>query len=93
LLENIPRILPEGAAVEIQTGTWPVLPVYDLLARIGHLGEREMYRTFNMGIGMVIVTSADDADRVRAHLDERGEAHYQIGRVVEGARSVSLIKQ
>jgi len=93
LLENIPRILPEGSAVEIQTGAWPVLPVYNLLGRIGHLGEREMYRTFNMGIGMVIVTSGEDAAGVRAHLDERGEAHYQIGRVVEGAQSVSLIKQ
>ncbi len=92
LLENIPRILPEGTAVEINLGAWPVLPVYDLLARTGNVSEREMYRTFNMGIGMVVVTSAEDADRVRAHLDERSEAHYRIGRVVEGSQSVSLVK-
>ncbi|HEX8183111.1 MAG TPA: phosphoribosylformylglycinamidine cyclo-ligase [Blastocatellia bacterium] len=91
LLENIPRILPEGTAVEINAGSWPVLPVYNLLARIGNVPEREMYRTFNMGIGMVVVTSSDDAGRVRGHLSERGEAHYDIGRVVEGAKGVSII--
>ena len=92
LLENIPRILPAGTAVEINLGAWPVLPVYDLLARIGNVAQREMYRTFNMGIGMVVVTSAEDADRVRAHLDERSEAHYLVGRVIEGSQSVSLVK-
>ncbi|HKS39261.1 MAG TPA: phosphoribosylformylglycinamidine cyclo-ligase, partial [Blastocatellia bacterium] len=55
LLENIPRILPAGTAVEINLGSWPVLAVYDLLARIGNVAQREMYRTFNMGIGMVVV--------------------------------------
>ena len=92
LLENIPRILPAGTAVEINLGAWPVLPVYDLLARIGNVARREMYRTFNMGIGMVVVTSAEDAESVRAHLDERSEAHYLVGRVVEGSQSVSLVK-
>lgn len=92
LLENIPRILPEGTAVEIESGAWPVLPVYDLLARIGNVAEREMYRTFNMGVGMVVVVSPEDAESVRAHLDAQGEAHYLIGRVVEGPQSVSLIR-
>jgi phosphoribosylformylglycinamidine cyclo-ligase len=91
LLENIPRVLPEGTAVEINSGSWPVLPVYNLLARIGNVPEREMYRTFNMGIGMVIIVSPGDADRVRLHLAGRGEAHYDIGRVVEGAKGVSII--
>lgn len=92
LLENIPRILPKSAAVEIQLGSWPALPVYDLLARIGNVAEREMYRTFNMGIGMVIVASPEDAVSISAHLNERGEKHYRIGRVVEGAQVVSLVK-
>jgi phosphoribosylformylglycinamidine cyclo-ligase len=91
LLENIPRILPEGSAVEIELGSWPALAVYDLLARIGNVSEREMYRAFNMGIGMVIVSSPEDARLIGAHLDERSEKHYPIGRVVEGARVVSLI--
>ena len=92
LLENIPRILPEGTAAEITAGSWPVLPVFTLLARIGNVPEREMYRTFNMGIGMAVITSGDQADLVRAHLDARGDAHYDIGRIVEGDRSVSIVK-
>ncbi|MEK6323389.1 MAG: phosphoribosylformylglycinamidine cyclo-ligase [Acidobacteriota bacterium] len=90
LLENIPRILPEGTAADIRTGSWPVLPVFDLLRRIGNVPEREMYRTFNMGIGMVVIASPDDASPVRAHFDQRGDAHYDIGRIVGGSRSVSM---
>ncbi len=93
LLENIPRILPEGTAAEITAASWPVLPVFTLLARIGNVPEREMYRTFNMGIGMAVITSADQADLVRAHLDARGDAHYDIGRIVAGDRSVSIVKR
>ncbi|HXI93572.1 MAG TPA: phosphoribosylformylglycinamidine cyclo-ligase [Blastocatellia bacterium] len=93
LLENIPRILPEGTAAEITAGSWPVLPVFTLLARIGNVPEREMYRTFNMGIGMAVITSGDQANLVRAHLDARGDAHYDIGRIVEGDRSVSMVKR
>jgi phosphoribosylformylglycinamidine cyclo-ligase len=90
LLENIPRILPAGTAVEIQAGSWPVLPVYRLLERLGNVPEREMYRTFNMGVGMVIVVAEADADRLGAHFDTLGEAHYRIGRVVAGDRTVTI---
>ncbi len=90
LLENIPRILPEGTAAEINADSWPVLPVFDLLMRIGNVPEREMYRTFNMGIGMVVIVSTDEAGRVRTHLDLLNEAHYDIGRIVEGSRTVSI---
>ncbi len=91
LLENIPRILPEGKAAEIRDGSWPVLPVYKLLKRLGNTADREMYRTFNMGVGMVIVTSAEAAGSVRGHLDERGENHYDIGRITEGPKTVTLV--
>jgi phosphoribosylformylglycinamidine cyclo-ligase len=90
LLENIPRILPEGTAVEIQAGTWPVLPVYKLLQSLGNVSEREMYRTFNMGVGMVVVVAEADADRARAHFDAVGEARYTVGRVVAGQRDVTI---
>jgi phosphoribosylformylglycinamidine cyclo-ligase len=90
LLENIPRILPKGTAVKINAGSWPVLPVYNLMAKIGNVASREMYRTFNMGIGMVVVVSLSDVHRLLAHLDEVGEAHYDIGRVVEGAQDVTI---
>lgn len=92
LLENLPRILPEGCAADIISGSWPVLPVFNLLARMGNVPEPEMYRTFNMGIGMIVITSPDDASEVRAHLDRLEEAHYDIGRIVQGSRRVLIVK-
>ncbi|HWN98208.1 MAG TPA: phosphoribosylformylglycinamidine cyclo-ligase [Blastocatellia bacterium] len=91
LLENVPRILPEGTAAEIRRGSWPMLRVFELLGDLGAVPEQEMYRTFNMGIGMVIVASPDEARRVREHLDARAELHYDIGRIVEGQKSVSIV--
>src|SRR5690242_11996598 len=70
LTDNIPRILPEGTAVKIEKGSWPVLPVYELLQRIGNVSEFEMYRTFNMGVGMVIVCSRSDVDLIKSHFKE-----------------------
>src|SRR5262249_32756392 len=61
LLENIPRILPDGTSAQIERGTWPPLPVFELLQRLGHSEEHEMYRTFNMGIGMVIICAQSDS--------------------------------
>jgi phosphoribosylformylglycinamidine cyclo-ligase len=86
LLENIPRILPDGTAVEISKGSWPVLPVFDLMQQIGSIEEPEMFRTFNMGIGMVLVCAPADAMPIKASLG----ACYEIGRVTTGDRSVSL---
>jgi phosphoribosylformylglycinamidine cyclo-ligase len=90
LTDNIPRILPVGTAVKIEKGSWPVLPIFELFRRIGNVSEREMYRTFNMGVGMVIVCSRSDLDPVKSHLKERGDKCYQIGAVVEGNREVLL---
>jgi phosphoribosylformylglycinamidine cyclo-ligase len=90
LLENIPRVLPEGVGVEITRGTWPVLPIFEVMQEIGNVVESEMYRTFNMGVGMVIICAPEDADTVRYHFDSPGQC-YRIGRVVEGAREVKLI--
>lgn len=90
LLENIPRILPQGLAAEINLGSWPVLPVFDVMQRIGNVRDEEMQRTFNCGVGMIIVVSPQDADRVRGCLDEQGEKHYDIGCIVEGTQSVSI---
>ncbi len=91
LTDNIPRILPPGTAVEIKKGSWPVLPVFQLMRRLGNVSEAEMYRTFNMGAGMVIVLSQSDADAVKLHLQERDEQVFEVGRVVEGERFVNLI--
>lgn len=91
LLENVPRILPAGTAVEIKLGSWPALPICELLRRIGSVPEREMYRTFNMGVGMVVVCATADADQIASHVEARGVRCYEIGRVVAGAREVSFI--
>jgi phosphoribosylformylglycinamidine cyclo-ligase len=91
LTDNIPRILPERTAVEIKKASWPILPDFQILQQIGNVAETEMYRTFNMGVGMVIVTSRSDADAVKSHLKQRDEQVFEIGRVVEGQRFVKLI--
>ena len=91
LVDNVPRILPAGVGVEIRRGSWPVLPIYDLLQRLGNVAEREMFRTFNMGVGMVVVCAAGDAGSVRAHVEAGGEHCYEIGRVVAGAKEVGFV--
>jgi len=90
LTDNIPRILPEGTAVEIREGTWPILPVYELLRQLGNVSESEMYRTFNMGVGMVIVSSEANAPKIKEHLTSNDEKCFEIGRVVAGSREVTF---
>ena len=90
LLENLPRIFPKAVAAEIREGSWPVPPVFKLLAGIGNVGDAEMYRAFNMGIGMVVVVGPESRDRLLAYLDERGEKHYDIGGIVAGSRTVTI---
>jgi phosphoribosylformylglycinamidine cyclo-ligase len=90
LTDNIPRILPEGSAVEIEKGSWPVLPVFNLMHEIGNVSETEMYRTFNMGVGMVVVCAPEDQQAITSHLTGRAE-RFEIGRVVRGERDVKFI--
>jgi phosphoribosylformylglycinamidine cyclo-ligase len=90
LTDNIPRILPEGTAVEINKCSWPVLPVFKLMQEIGSVSEAEMFRTFNMGVGMVVVTSASDQAAVESHLRQQDTKVYQVGRVTEGNQQVSI---
>jgi len=91
LVENVPRVLPEGTAVEIERGSWPVPPVFGVMREIGNVAESEMHRTFNMGVGMVVICSAADAAAVEKHLGGLGEKSYTVGRVVAGARDVRLV--
>jgi phosphoribosylformylglycinamidine cyclo-ligase len=90
LTDNIPRILPEGTAVRIEKGSWPVLPMYELFRRLGNVSDSEMNRTFNMGVGMVIVCSATDVTDIQGHFQQRGENCYRIGEVVAGNREVII---
>jgi phosphoribosylformylglycinamidine cyclo-ligase len=91
LTDNIPRILPEGCAVEIDKGSWPVLPVFNLMQKLGNVSEAEMYRTFNMGVGMVIVCAPQDRQAITLHLSDPKAECFEVGRVVEGDRHVRLI--
>jgi phosphoribosylformylglycinamidine cyclo-ligase len=90
LTDNIPRILPEGSGVEIDKGSWPVLSVFTLMQRLGNVSEPEMYRTFNMGVGMVIVCTPQNVERVKSDIKQQGDSVYEIGRVIEGDREVSF---
>jgi phosphoribosylformylglycinamidine cyclo-ligase len=84
LVENIPRILPSNVDVAIRWGSWPILPVYDLIQRIGNVPREDMIRTFNMGIGMVVITSPQYAQSVQDQLERAREPFYIIGEVVDG---------
>jgi phosphoribosylformylglycinamidine cyclo-ligase len=90
LTDNIPRILPEGRAVKIEKDSWPVLPIFELFRQLGNVSDPEMYRTFNMGVGMVIVCSPANAGAVAAHLRDRGDSCYEIGKVIAGNREVII---
>lgn len=88
--DNIPRALPEGLAVEINAEAWHVPTIFKLLQEWGNVDWPEMYRTFNMGIGMVLIASVDEAEKIEAHLAARGETVYEIGKVVKGNHDVTI---
>lgn len=91
LLENIPRILPENVSVEIKRGTWDELPIFSLMQKLGNVKETEMFRTFNMGIGMVIVCAEKDKAKIKLHLENLGEKCFEIGRVIDGNKEVTIV--
>lgn len=84
-IENIPRMMPEGTKVNIEEGTWDILPIFDMLQQAGNVERMSMYNTFNMGIGMVAAVNKEDADKAIAMLEENGEKAYKIGYVSEGS--------
>ncbi|HCC32746.1 MAG TPA: phosphoribosylformylglycinamidine cyclo-ligase [Clostridiales bacterium] len=84
LLGNIPRVLPAGTCARIRRGSWPTQPIFDLIRRRGRIEEREMFRTFNLGIAMVLVVPADAADAVCRRLHDLGERAHLIGEIVAG---------
>lgn len=86
-LENIPRILPANVAVEIKRGTWNEPAIFGLMQKLGNVEDSEMFRTFNMGIGMIIVCAEEDKEFLKENL----AASFEIGRVIEGSRNVELI--
>ncbi len=85
-LENIPRILPENAAVEIFRGTWIESPVFGLMQKLGNVADSEMFRTFNMGVGIVVICAEEDKDSVK---NNSGEC-LEIGRVIKGNNEIII---
>ena len=88
--ENIPRALPEHMGAEVNGAAWTIPPVFRLLQEWGNVDWTEMYRTFNMGIGMVLIVSSDEADRITAQLNAQNETVYHIGHVTEGTHEVVI---
>lgn len=89
-IENIPRMLPDGVNVDIEYGAWPILPIFKLMQEKGSISNKDMFTTFNMGIGMVLVVKEQDADGALQYLRSAGEEAYVIGRVTEGERIVTF---
>lgn len=89
-IENIPRVLPEGVNVNVDYGTWPILPIFSLLQQKGNVSNKDMFTTFNMGIGLVIVVAENEVDKALEVLTHAGETPYVIGKVTDGNREVSF---
>ncbi|WP_028549886.1 phosphoribosylformylglycinamidine cyclo-ligase [Paenibacillus sp. UNC451MF] len=89
-IENIPRMLPADVNVEIDYGSWPILPIFQLMQQDGGISNNDMFRTFNMGIGMVIVVSEAQAAEAAAIFEQHGEKVYTLGRVTAGERVVTF---
>ena len=88
--ENIPRMMKDGLTAKIELASFPKLPIFTLLQQQGTIPERDMYNTFNMGVGMCMAVPKEEADGVLADLNASGTAAYLIGEVVEGEEGVVL---
>ncbi len=82
ITENLPRVLPEGSAAEVDRRTWTVPPIFQLLQTHGQIATDEMFRAFNMGIGLIVVCSRPNVERVLAMLERSGERPVSLGQVV-----------
>ncbi len=91
ITDNTPRILPPGCRAEIRLGAWPVLPIFDLIARRGRVPQDEMLRTFNMGIGLLLVVAESDVGRVTGELRRKREKFWVVGRIARGRPGVRYI--
>ena len=89
--ENIPRSIPDGLCAKIDKASVKVLPIFDLIAKTGGISERDMFNTFNMGVGMSIVVAKEDADKALQILQDAGEEPYVIGEIVKGESKIELI--
>ena len=88
--ENIPRSIPDGLGAKIDRSAVKVLPIFDLIAKTGGISERDMFNTFNMGVGMSIVVPASEADKALQILKDAGEDAYVIGEIIESDEKITI---
>ncbi|SES87923.1 phosphoribosylformylglycinamidine cyclo-ligase [Natronincola peptidivorans] len=91
--ENVPRILPQELDAEVQLQSWPIPEIFNIIRSVGNVEEEEMYKTFNMGIGMMLVISEKDKEKALTVLKEAGESAYEIGKIIKGKRQVVLCQE
>lgn len=89
--ENVPRMLPEGVRAVIREGSYPVLPIFDMLAKDGDIAKNIMYNTYNMGIGMILAVDSADADKAVALAQNAGQKAYIVGEVTEGEKGIDIV--
>ena len=89
--ENIPRSIPRGLTAKIEKSAVKVLPIFDLIAKTGNIPERDMYNTYNMGVGMSVVVPAQEVETALEILTANGEDAYVIGEIVKGDDGVVLL--
>ena len=92
ITDNTPRILPTGCQAEIRLGAWPVLPIFELIRASGNVPPDDMLRTFNMGLGMLLIVAPRHLERVTAALKARHEKFWVVGRIVRGRPSVKYVE-
>jgi phosphoribosylformylglycinamidine cyclo-ligase len=91
--DNIPRILPKGLQAEIKEGSWKIPKIFSFIQQAGKISDYDMFRTFNMGIGMILVVDAKDTKTILEHLQNLGETAYEIGTVQSGTNDVVIKKE
>ena len=88
--ENIPRMLPNNICASIEQAAAPVLPIFRVIQKAGNIPERDMYNTFNLGLGLVMAVAKEDADKALASIAAAGETGYIIGECVTGEKGIQL---
>ena len=88
--ENIPRSIPDGLCAKIEKSAVRVLPIFDLIAKVGEIPERDMFNTFNMGVGMSVTVAREDADKALEILRANGEDAYVIGEIIAAEEKIKL---
>ena len=87
-IDNIPRILPNNCTAVIKKGSWEILPIFKIIQREGSVPDEDMFRTLNMGIGLVVVVSGKDVEYAITHLNKNGFKSWEIGVIEEGGKEV-----